>query len=58
LQTVRPKSGLRARERDKKVKWLRQIREKLQHFSVPLRPITVRMMYVRDVVKKEEHEKA
>jgi hypothetical protein len=55
---VRPKSGLRARERDKKVKWLRQIREKLQHFSVPLRPITVRMMYVRDVVKKEEHEKA
>jgi hypothetical protein len=55
---MRPKSGLRARERDKKVKWLRQVREKLQHFSVPLRPITIRMMYVRDVVKKEEQQGA
>jgi nitrous oxide reductase accessory protein NosL len=55
---MRPKSSLRAKERDKKVKWLREIREKLQHFSVPLRPITIRMMYVRDVVQKEEHKKA
>jgi len=54
LPTMRPRTSLRSLERDRKVKWLRELREKLQHFSIVLRPQTIRMMWVRDVVKKEE----
>jgi len=50
---MRPKGILRQHERDKKVNWLRQLREELQHFSLALRPQTVRMIWVRDFVKKE-----
>jgi len=53
LPTMRPTSSLRARERDKKVKWLRKLRERIQHFSLALRPQMVRAMWVRDFVKKE-----
>jgi hypothetical protein len=53
LPTIRPKGSLRQRERDKKIQWLRQLREKLQHFSLALRPQTIRMIWVKDIVKKE-----
>ncbi|KPV63530.1 MAG: hypothetical protein AOA66_0807 [Candidatus Bathyarchaeota archaeon BA2] len=53
MPNLRPKTSLHARERDKKVKWLRQLRKKLQHFSLTLRPQMIRAIWVRDIVKKE-----
>jgi len=53
VPTMRPKTSLRSRERDKKVKWLRQLRQKLQHFSLALRPQTIRAIWVKDIVEKE-----
>jgi hypothetical protein len=52
---MRPKSHLRAQERERKQKWYRQVMEKLQHLSIAIRPQTIRAIWVRDVVKKEEH---
>jgi len=48
-----PRSAIIARERDKKIAWLRKLRERIQHFSLALRPQTVRAMWVGDIVKKE-----
>jgi len=53
LPTIRPRTGMRARERDKKIEWLRGLRERLQHFSLALRPQMIRAMWVKDLVKKE-----
>ena len=50
---MRPASSLRSRERDKKIKWLRKLRERIQHFSLALRPQMVRAMWVRDFVQEE-----
>jgi hypothetical protein len=48
-----PRSAITARERDKKIKWLRKFREKVQFFSVVPRPQRVRMMWVKDLDKEE-----
>jgi len=48
-----PRSAITARERDRKIKWLRKLRERIQYFSVALRPQRVRMMWVNDLAKKE-----
>ena len=48
-----PRTAITARERDKKIKWLRTLRERIQYFSIALRPQRVRMMWVNDLVKKE-----
>jgi hypothetical protein len=48
-----PSNAITARERDKKIKWLREHREKTQYFSVALRPQRVRMMWVNDLAEKE-----
>jgi len=50
---MRPKSHLRAQERERKQKWYMQVMGKLQHLSVAMRPQTVRAIWVRDVVMKE-----
>jgi len=52
---MRPKSHLRAQERERKQKWYRQVMEKLQHLSIAIRPQTIRAIWVRDVARKEEH---
>jgi len=49
-----PRSAITSKERDKKIAWLRKLREKVQYFSLALRPQTVRAMWARDIVKKEE----
>jgi hypothetical protein len=51
---MRPKSHLRAQERERKQKWYIKTMEKLQHLSISLRPQTIRMLWIRDVVKKED----
>jgi len=48
-----PKSAVNARERDKKIKWLRKHREAVQYLSVVPRPQRVRMMWVNDLKKEE-----
>jgi hypothetical protein len=48
-----PKSAVNARERDKKIKWLRKYREKAQYLSIVPRPQRVRMMWVNDLRKEE-----
>jgi hypothetical protein len=48
-----PKSAINARERDKKIKWLRKHREKVQYLSVVPRPQRVRMLWVNDLAKEE-----
>ena len=53
LPAKMPRSAATARERDKKITWLRGLREKVQYFSLALRPQTVRAMWVGDIVKKE-----
>ena len=53
---MRPKTHLRARERERKQKWYMQVMKKLQHLSIAMRPQTIRALWVRDVVKKEEKE--
>ena len=50
---MRPKSNIRARERERKQKWYMQLMQKLQHLSITIRPQTIRALWVRDVVKKE-----
>lgn len=56
MPTMRPKTGMRARERDKKTKWLRKLRQRLQHFSLVLRPQTIRAIWVKDFVLKEAEQ--
>jgi len=46
-------SAITARERDKKIKWLRKHREKVQYFSVVPRPQRVRMLWVQDLAKED-----
>jgi len=46
-------SAITARERDKKIKWLRKHREKVQYFSVVPRPQRVRMLWVKDLAKED-----
>lgn len=46
-------SAITARERDKKIKWLRKHRETVQYFSVVPRPQRVRMLWVKDLAKEE-----
>jgi hypothetical protein len=48
-----PRSAVTARERDKKITWLREVRERVSYFSVALRPQRVRMMWVNDLAKEE-----
>ena len=48
-----PVSAVNAKERDKKIRWLRKHRERVQYFSVVLRPQRVRMMWVQDLAKEE-----
>jgi hypothetical protein len=48
-----PRSAVNAKERDKKIKWLREVRERVGYFSIVLRPQRVRMMWVNDLAKKE-----
>jgi len=48
-----PRGSVTARERDKKIRWLRKLRERIQYFSVTLRPQRVRMMWVKDLAKEE-----
>jgi hypothetical protein len=54
ITLMRPKSHLRAQERERKQKWYMQVMGKLQHLSIAMRPQTVRAMWVRDVALKEE----
>jgi hypothetical protein len=53
---MRPKTHLRAQEREKKQKWYMQEMEKLQHLSIAMRPQTIRALWVRDVVHKEKEQ--
>jgi hypothetical protein len=53
---MRPKTHLRAQERERKQKWYMQVMENLQHFSVAMRPQTIRALWVRDVVKRKGEE--
>ena len=53
LPAKMPRSAITARERDKKIKWLRKHREKTQYLSIALRPQRVRMMWVNDLAKEE-----
>jgi len=46
-------SAITARERDKKIKWLRKHRESVQYLSVVPRPQRVRMMWVNDLEKEK-----
>ena len=48
------KNATTQRERDKKIMWLRTLREKTQHYSVVPRPQRVRIMWVTDISKREE----
>lgn len=48
------KNAITQRERDKKIMWLRKLREKTQYYSVVPRPQRVRMMWVTDLTKEEE----
>jgi len=48
-----PRNAITARERDKKIMWLREVRERVSYFSVALRPQRVRMMWVNDLDKEE-----
>jgi len=56
ITIMRPKTHLRARERERKQKWYVQVMGKLQHLSLAMRPQTIRALWVRDVVKKEGKE--
>jgi hypothetical protein len=56
ITIMRPKTHLRAREREKKQKWYMQVMGELQHLSITMRPQTIRALWVRDVVKKEKEE--
>jgi hypothetical protein len=56
ITIMRPKTHLRAQERERKQKWYMQVMEGLQHFSIAMRPQAIRALWVRDVVKKEEKE--
>ena len=46
-----PKNAVNARERDRKIKWLRKHRESVQYLSVAPRPQRVRMLWVNDLEK-------
>jgi len=48
-----PKSAVNARERDRKIKWLRKYRESVQYLSVVPRPQRVRMMWMNDLEKEK-----
>lgn len=54
LPVIRPNSNMRAREREKKRKWLKQFRKTIQHLSLAPRPQTIRMMIVKDNLENEE----
>jgi hypothetical protein len=56
ITIMRPKTHLRAQERERKQKWYMQVMGELQHLSIAMRPQTIRALWVRDVVKKEEEE--
>ena len=56
ITITRPKTHLRAQERERKQKWYMQVMENLQHLSIAMRPQAIRALWVRDVVKKEEEE--
>jgi hypothetical protein len=56
ITIMRPKTHLRAQERERKQKWYMQVMANLQHFSIAMRPQAIRALWVRDVVKKEEKE--
>ena len=49
------KSAVNARERDRKIRWLRKHRESVQYLSIVPRPQRVRMLWVNDL-EKEKHE--
>jgi hypothetical protein len=51
---MRPKTHLRAQERERKQKWYMQVMEKLQHYSIAMRPQAIRALWVKDVVNKQE----
>jgi len=53
---MKPKTHLRAQERERKQKWYMKAMGKLQHLSIAMRPQAIRALWVRDVVKKEEEE--
>ena len=53
---MRPKTQLRAQERERKQKWYMQVMGELQHLSIAMRPQAIRALWVRDVVKKEKEE--
>lgn len=53
---MRPKTHLRAQERERKQRWYMKVMGKLQHLSIAMRPQAIRALWVRDVVKKEEKE--
>jgi hypothetical protein len=48
-----PKSAVNARDRDKKIRWLRKHREAVQYLSVVPRPQRVRMLWLTDPTKDE-----
>jgi hypothetical protein len=56
ITIMRPKTQLRAQERERKQKWYMKVMGKLQHLSIAMRPQAIRALWVRDVVKKEEEE--
>jgi hypothetical protein len=56
ITIMRPKTHLRARERERKQKWYMQVMGELQHLSIAMRPQAIRALWVRDVVKKEKEE--
>jgi hypothetical protein len=56
ITIMRPKTHLRAQERERKQKWYMHVMEQLQHFSIAMRPQAIRALWVRDVVKKEKEE--
>jgi hypothetical protein len=56
ITIMRPKTQLRAQERERKQKWYMKEMGKLQHLSIAMRPQAIRALWVRDVVKKEEEE--
>jgi hypothetical protein len=52
ITIMRPKTHLRAQERESKQKWYMQVMGNLQHLSIVMRPQAIRALWVRDVVKK------
>jgi len=51
LPSMRPRAG--NLEREKKISWLRQLRERIQHLSIAFRPQMVRTMWMRRTGKTD-----